>query len=162
MNRVIIGQVIASSGPDREGPGLSREQIHELFEGLRDRGFSAVNHDLTRTPICRTSNLRLEELGSGELAIKADVEVLDEAEFGSMRGFSVGLRGRALKVGTGDACLELLLNPRQFDIEAIARDLEAQFPTALPLKISERIEKGLDPTDAIIILALLGSVEVVG
>lgn len=48
-----------------------------------------VNHELTRPPIARAFNNRLDELLDGTVVIRCDVEVLDEARIADLTGMSI-------------------------------------------------------------------------
>jgi hypothetical protein len=81
VGRVITGQIIASTHLDSTGERLTREELQQLFSQIPQEWVGAVVHDLSRPPITRSFNKRLEELPDGELAITLDIEVLDEEAF---------------------------------------------------------------------------------
>jgi hypothetical protein len=102
MGRVITGQIIASTHLDLIGERLTREELQQLFSQIPQEWVSAVGHDLSRPPIIRGFNKRLEELPDGELAITLDIEVLDEEAFREMGGFSIAFTRETIRFGDGE------------------------------------------------------------
>jgi len=161
MGRVIRGQVIAGSGADRVGAGFSREAIRHLFTQLADVGIGGVNHDLSQSPIVRAYNFFLVENEDGRLLIKADVEVLNEAKFSRMGGFSISCFGEAYQVGTADSpAIGIILNPAQFEFNVVRQTLAQFVPSGFSVELREKIEKSASLETAIILILVyaLGSI----
>jgi hypothetical protein len=82
-------QTVASTSLDSHGDRISSEELRMLFDQWRENTPAGVMHDLSQPPVCRAFNKRIEALPDGELALKVDLEVLDEAEFAKFGGFSI-------------------------------------------------------------------------
>jgi hypothetical protein len=113
-----------------------------------------VQHNAARRPVCRAFNQRLVELPDGELALVADIEVLDEETFATFGGYSVGLLGRSHRIGTGTLFCEIYLNARQFDLEATAREFTPLVPPGTAIDITEQHQKAYEDLVAIAVLVL--------
>ena len=155
MSRIIRGQVLTGSGPDSEGPGIDREVIKHLYGQIASQSVGGVDHDLSREPVVRAFNYRLEESHDGELVIKADVEVLDEQAFSQMGGFSISFTRKTTRIGQTDhPALQVLINPKHFDYESLTSAMAQIVPTGHTVDVTERIEKGAVIETAIIIVML--------
>lgn len=160
MGRIIRSQLIAGSGSDIHGDGIDRDTIRELFRQIQTHSVGGVEHDLSRHPVVRLFNYRLEERPDGELVIKADIEVFDEDTFSRMGGFSISFRRLTHRIGPSDPVLKILLNPKQFDFERASTDIVRQIPKGFTLDVTERIEKAAVAEIAIIVLVISGLSEV--
>lgn len=156
MGRIIEGQIIAGSGPDREGNGIDQEVIRRLFDQIHEQGVGGVDHDLSRSPIVRAFNYKLVETNKGEVQIKADIEVLDEAEFSKMGGFSIAFLGKTHRIGTADTpAMQILLNPAQFDMSNAKVAIDSIMPDGYAIALREKIEKALLLGTAIVIISFV-------
>jgi hypothetical protein len=154
MGRTIIGQVIVGTGIDRHGERLSREELTRLFESWPEDLPAGVNHDLAQPPVCRSFNKRLEEQANGELALKVDVEVLDEARFAEFGGFSISFSRQRVRIGFGDPACEVSVNPRQFDFEGLVTAVRRSIGSDMCVDVVERIEKADVLVTAIVSIAV--------
>lgn len=155
MGRIIHGQVIASTSLDRHGERIPREVLIQLFLQLKERGLPpAVKHDLTLSPIARSSNPRLIELNGDELAIVVDLEVLDENEFSRMGGFSIAFLRNTIRFGEDEPVVSILINPQQFDFTESVDHINQAIPRTYTFDVTERVEKAIEIADAIITISL--------
>lgn len=153
MNRIIYGQVIAGSGPDRQGPGIGKDVIRQLFSQLNDSIISGVEHNLAQSPIMRAFNFRIEETLEGELEIKADIEVFKEEAFKTMGGFSISYSVNTYRIGDADQpTVTVLVNPNCFDSNYFISQMKNIIPAGYSIDITEKIEKGMCFDIAIIII----------
>lgn len=152
MGRIITGQVIASTSMDAHGEALGEETIRNLFQQLADLSISFRNHVTSHAPVCRGFNKRLEQLPKDGLAIVVDLEVLDEDAFKQAGGFSIAFTNRTIRFGS-DPAIRVLVNPRQFAFEEMARDIGRLLPPGQSIDVTERIEKAAVLEVAIIIVA---------
>lgn len=141
MPRIIRGQTITGTGLDRHGDRLTPEEVRSLFDRWPDSLLSGVNHDVGQRPVCRTFNKRLESLPDGELALKVDVEVLDEERFREFGGFSISFSRRRVRLGLGHAGAELSVNPRQFDFDSVLEAVSHRVQESGTVDVIERVEK---------------------
>jgi hypothetical protein len=154
MGRTIIGQVIAGTGIDRHGERLSREELTRLFESWPEDLPAGVNHDLSQLPVCLSFNKRLEEQPSGELDLKVDVEVLDEARFAEFGGFSISFIRQRVRIGLGDPACEVSINPRQLDFEDLVSEVRRTSGSDICIDVVERVEKADVLLTAIVSIAV--------
>jgi hypothetical protein len=154
MGRIIRGQVIASTGLDAHGEALPEEAIQRLFEQLQDPSVSFRNHDTSQAPVCRGFNKRLERGADGNLAIVIDLEVLDEAAFNAFGGFSIAFTRGSVRFGSNPA-VRVLVNPRHFDFEQVAKEIGDLLPQGESLDVTERIEKTAVLEAAIIVVTFI-------
>lgn len=152
MSRIIRNQTLASTHVDRSGDRIPRGGLRELYEQLSQQTMSGVMHDVSRPPIARMVGKRLVETEDGELAIKVDYEILDEAAFAEIGGYSSSFIRSTWSHGTGEPAFRILVNPAQFSIEELRKDLVAVVPSGIAYYVSERIEKGIELPDAVVIL----------
>src|SRR6185503_6976701 len=115
MGQILEGQVIVSTHLDRHGERLSKEELEELFSGMRSQRLLNYNHDPRRPPIARAFNSRLEQLPDGEYAIKADIEVLDEELFPKIGGISIAFTRRSVADPEPASDLVISFNPRYIE-----------------------------------------------
>ena len=102
MGRIIRNQLITSTHQDLAGEKLSHELVRSLFKQIVRNGLrSGVEHDLSQSPITRMLDARLEELPDGELAIKLDLEVLDERRYRELGGYSISFTRTTRRYGRG-------------------------------------------------------------
>ena len=141
MARTIRGQSIASTHADALGDRITPEILRELFSQLPDESVQTTNHDLSKPPICRGYNKRLERLPDGELALKLDIEVFDEKAFESMGGFSIAFTHLTVRRGEGEPAIRVLLNPTQFDFRGAAGAITRLWPPSVTIDVTERVEK---------------------
>lgn len=153
MGKIIRGQVITTTELDLDGEQLSEEEITRLYEGLSDDLPMVVRHDMSTEPIARSFNRRLERLPNGDLAIKVDMEIFNEAEFAKFGGMSIGFSRHYYHVGTGEPLAAITLNTRQFDVNAAAADVQSALDGRFAVLVVERVEKAAVLTTAIIAIA---------
>jgi hypothetical protein len=153
MGRIITGQTVASTHLDSHGERISPDELRHLFEQWKDVP-AGVAHDLSRPPACRTFNVRMEALPDGELALKVDLEVLNEEEFAKFGGFSISFTRRHAQVGDGTVEAEISVNSRQFDFEAVVSEIQSAITPPHTIEVVERVEKGdmLTVTAAIVVI----------
>ena len=162
MARVITGQTIASTHVDSSGEQITREQLQHLFDQIPAEYVAATQHDLSKPPIAKGFNKRLEVLPDGELAIKLDIEILDEEAFAEMGGFSIAFTRKTIRLGDGEPLMRILVNPQQFDFQEVLRSVEQIIPLDATVDITERVEKGDFLRDAIIIVTVFAFSHVAG
>jgi len=141
MAKIIEGQTIASTHTDSHGERLSRDELFGLFNGRPPSRSMGDNHDLSKLPICRAFNDRLEELPDGELSWKVDIEVFDEEAFSRFGGFSIGFTRRHVRLGRGDVEAKLTVNTRQFDFETVVQEVSRAVRPRHVVEVVERVEK---------------------
>jgi len=162
MGRIIDGQTITSTHLDSHGERITREEMFALFNNRPARSPMGDNHNLSRLPVCRSFNDRLEELPDGELAWKVDIEVFDEEAFSKFGGFSIGFTRRHIRFGNGDVEAKLTINTRQFDFEQAAQVVRQVVPRPHVFEVVERIEKADAITVAIIAISTYVALEISG
>jgi hypothetical protein len=175
MNRVIEGQVITTTHVDSHGECISREEMIALFNSRPPNRLMGNNHDLSKSPVCRSFNDRLEEMSDGELAWKADIEVFDEEAFSKFGGFSIGFTRRHVRFGNGIVEAKVTINTRQFDFETAVAEVEqtvksrsngdgAEGLVRSPhvVELVERVEKADEITKAIITISTFVSLNMAG
>src|ERR1051326_7920546 len=86
MSRIIEGQIISTTHNDSHGDESSRDEMIAIFSRRSPHRAMGNNHNLSKLPIARSFNDRLEELPDGELAWKVDVEVFDEQAYEQFGG----------------------------------------------------------------------------
>jgi hypothetical protein len=152
MARVIEGQVVASTALDAHGEQLTREELRELYSQMPDQRSLNLNHDPRKPPIARTLNTYLDEIPEGILAIKSDIEVLDEAQFASLRGMSIAYHRTSERGETPvhRPSIVISFNPREIDRERLAAVLSSSGLPSGYVELSERSEKSLVVTIALI------------
>lgn len=156
--RIIRGQTIASTHADNSGERLSPEELRHLFEQIDERTVNTSAHDMSLRPICHGFNKRLVQLPDGELSIKMDIEILDEDAFARMGGFSIAFTRRTIRFGdSSSADLRVLVNPRQFDLDQVARLVSPALPRGLTVDVTERVEKGQIDTAIVVVVVYLGA-----
>jgi len=153
MERIIHGQTIATTHVDSHGERFDREHFRAVCKRLPDDVVAYVQHDGAQRPVCRGFNHRLVALPDGELALVADIEVLDEDRFATFGGFSIAVMGASSVVGNGELVVEDLLNPRYFDTTTAAHRLKV--PPGASIRITEHYQRELSPTDVVIVLVVI-------
>jgi hypothetical protein len=116
-----------------------------------------TEHDAARRPFATAFNKRLVERPDGELAIQVDIEVFDENAFSSFGGFSIGLLGSSRRIGEGETFVQVLMNPRQFDLSRYARDLMPLVPSGSVVEVTEYDQKADVPSIAIAVIVVLAA-----
>ena len=162
MGRIIDGQIIASTRLDAHGERLEREELEALFARLPDEILSGVNHDVSQPPICRAFNKRLELQNDGETVVRVDVEVFDEELFSTFGGFSIAFSRRRIRIGHGDAVVEVSVNPQQFDIQDVVNAVGGINGETGTADVVERIEKGRLLETAIVSIAVFVGLQTFG
>ena len=112
------------------------------------------NHDLSKRPSCRVFNQRLEALPDEIFALTVDVEVLDETAFSKFGGFSIAFTRQRVRLGEGPAAAEVIVNPRQLDLDEVVSAVASIRATTGTIDIVERIEKADVLTTAIITITM--------
>ena len=160
--RIIRGQTITGTRLDKHGERLTREDLERLIQGWTEVQ-SAVEHDLSRPPVCQAFNPRLEEEPDGELSLKVDVEVFDEEAFSAFGGFSVSYFRKRVRIGQGPAALTVTVNPRQHDFDGmVAAIAQAVGKDSDAIDVRERVEKADVATTAIVSVIVFVTLQTVG
>lgn len=162
MSRVIEAQIITTTHIDSHGERISREEMIALFNRRSPHRAMGDNHNLSKLPIGRSFNDRLEELPDGELAWKVDIEVFDEEAFGQFGGFSIAFTRRHVRLGKGEVVAKLTLNARQFDFDGAVEEVNRSIARRHVVEVVEKVEKADVVTIAIIAIASFIGVEVAG
>ncbi len=152
MARVIEGQVVASTALDGHGEQLTREELRQLYSQMPERRALNLNHDPRKPPIARTVSTYLDELPRGILAIKSDIEVLDEEQFARLRGMSISYHRTSEREETPvhRPSVVISFNPRDIDRERLAAVLSSSGLPSGYAELSERSEQSLVVTIVLI------------
>lgn len=140
--------VLTSTALDWHGESFSDRDIRRFFEKMPDSLVMNQHHDVSQRPVARALNKRLLRV-NGELAIVADIEVIDEEAFATLGGFSIAYLRRSFQTQAGQPIFEVRLNPRDFDFEAAMADIAA-IPSTVPIAVTERVEKTAQTSTAIL------------
>jgi hypothetical protein len=156
--RTIKGQTISTTELDLRGERITREQLTSIFDKMPSEQLLNQDHDLSQPIIARTYNKRLVETENGELAIKVDVDVLNEEEFARRGGFSISfIRNHYtvnnLRVGE----VTILFNPRLIELKEI-KPLIAISNDSVQIDAKEVIQKGIDPITIVVIVFITQAV----
>jgi hypothetical protein len=163
MARVIEGHVIASTHLDLDGERIPHSTLRKLFTELPDPWILNREHDLSRPPVGKGFNKRLEPQPDGELAIKMDIEVWDESLLEVPgRGISIAFQRTSTRLGMGAPDLNVLMNPRQFDYKVTVDDIARLRPQNLTVEVTERVEKAWIQDAAIITLVVYVGDKILG
>jgi hypothetical protein len=154
MGRIITGQTVAGTSLDSHGDRISPDELRYLFEQWGEDIPAGVAHDLSRPPAFRAFNVRIEALPDGELALKVDLEVLNEEEFANFGGFSIGFTRRHVRFGDGAVEAQISVNSRQFDFEAVVSEVQQVITPPHTIEVVERVEKGDLLTTAIVVIGV--------
>jgi hypothetical protein len=87
MERIIEGQVVASTAIGRNGDQLSTTELRELFAQLPGERPLNLNHDVRVLPVARAFNTRLDERQDGLLTILIPASLSEEASLGGSWGW---------------------------------------------------------------------------
>ena len=120
------------------------------------------NHNLSKLPIARSFNDRLEELPDGELAWKVDIEVFDEQAWAQFGGVSIAFTRRHFRLGKSEPVAKLTLNTRQFDFDIAVEEVNRIIARRHVVEVVEKVEKADVVTVAIIAIASFIGVEIAG
>lgn len=163
MGRVIEGQAVASTALDRQGERLTEAELRHLFAQMPPERFLNLNHDLTAPPVARAYNTRLEQRGD-VLAIASDIEILDEdaLQAAGVRGFSISYHRAYPSVEPGTEAVVVSFNPHSLDREAIEAAVDAADLPPGWVAITERADKALFETLAMIYIITHGFFEEAG
>lgn len=162
MPRFLRRHTIADTREDRTGDRIPPEVLRQLFDQLGEETPSGANHDLSRAPMVRFLNKHLVESADGELAIVADVEILDEEAFSKMGGFSISFTRTTVRFGRGEPAIEVQVNPRQFHFETVVGQVEAVAHAEPAIDATELVQKAEIVETAIITLVVFGATELAG
>lgn len=114
--RTIPRQTLASTKLDKHGEKLTKEQLHSLYEQMPTVSTMNHEHDLSRPPVAVAHNKQFIEIGNGEFAIVADIDVTDEQAFARAGGFSVAYSVKTVLGGAKDhGDIRIRYNRRYFD-----------------------------------------------
>jgi len=137
------------------GERLTPVQLELFFQQLPEASFAYNAHDQAKPPVAKGYNKRLERLPNGVLALVLDIEVLDEEAFGQAGGFSIAYTRRTARVGSGEPSFRILINPQQFDFDALVEAVTTSTSIDVTVDVTERVEKAEAGQAAFIILAVL-------
>lgn len=155
--RKITGQTIASTELDLHGEEISREALTSLFNQIPPLQLVNQDHDLSKPPIARMYNKQLVELEGGILAIKVDVDILDEKEFAKRGAFSISFAQTHYTINRErEADIRLLFNSRIVDLADVAPLLSLS--KSLHIDAVDLQQKGLENAAIIIIAFVSGAV----
>lgn len=114
MAATLRNQPVASTNLDLQGEQISEEDLTQIFESMPLERPLYENHDVSRAPVGRVYNNRLERLGDGSLAIVCDIDVYDESQLEKWRGFSISFNRGTRTPELGDDCqFGVSFNPGQ-------------------------------------------------
>jgi hypothetical protein len=162
MSRIIEGQIISTTHIDSHGEQISRDEMIAIFSRRSPHRAMGNNHNLSKLPIARSFNDRLEELPDGELAWKVDVEVFDEQAYEQFGGVSIAFTRRHFRLGKSEPVAKLTLNTRQFDFEVAVEEVNRVIARRFVVEVVEKVEKADLVTVAIIAIASFIGVEIAG
>jgi hypothetical protein len=162
MNRIVEGQIISTTHIDAHGERITRDEMIAMFNRRSPHRAMGNNHNLSKLPIARSFNDRIEELPDGELAWKVDVEVFDEEAFAQFGGVSIAFTRRHFRLGTAEPVARLTLNTRQFDFEAAVEQVDRIVGRRHVIEVVEKVEKAEAVTVAIVAIASFIGVEIAG
>lgn len=123
MGRIIKGQILATTN-EVGGVRIPVETLRRFAQDF-DHVQAGTAHDLSAPPACRAFNARVEPMPSGEHALVADVEVLDEQVYAGFGGFSLAFTGPGVRFGDGPVALRVLVDPELFDYADAVRRIGA-------------------------------------
>jgi len=162
MSRIIEGQIISTTHVDSHGERITRDEMIAMFSRRSPHRAMGNNHNLSKLPIARSFNDRLEELTDGELAWKVDVEVFDEQAYAQFGGVSIAFTRRHVRLGKTEPVAKLKLNTRQFDFEAAVDEVNRIVARRHVVEVVEKVEKADVVTVAIIAIASFIGLEIAG
>lgn len=142
MARIIKGQIVASTALDAHGERLTVAELARFASEMPSSRLLNVNHELTRPPVARAFNNRLDELPDGTAVIRCDVEVLDEAQVADLTGMSISFHRQP---DTPSAEVMVSFNPKFVERARLER-LVADDDLAERVTLAERSERALIPT----------------
>lgn len=156
MARQVVGRVLASTHLDLHGEQLSEAELHTLFAQMPSSFVIDDEHDATRPPVARATNLQLKQLDDGHHAIVGDIEFFDDRELPPGSGFSIAF----LPAGKGwirdpntEPEIEIHAHRLGWD-EAIVTEIIDAFPEAVNVGVREMRRKGLLGTTAAVLIVV--------
>ena len=151
------GQRMATTHSDRHGDRIPRDALEELCRQIPDPWLLNNQHDLAKPPIARAYNVRFESIEDGEWAIIADVDVLDEAAFAGMGGYSIAYMRDLLSVDPDRPPeVEIRFNPRLVSCDEIG-ELVSLSREGFQIDGRELIQKALEPYLVLLIKFAVGA-----
>lgn len=162
MSRIIEGQIISTTHVDSHGERIAPEEMIAMFHRGSPRRAMGDNHNLSKLPIARSFNDRLEQLPDGELAWKVDIEVFDEQAYATFGGVSIAFTRRHVRLGKTDPVATITLNTRQFDLEDAVDLVNRVVARGHVVELIEKVEKADVVVVAIIAIASFIGLQVAG
>ena len=120
--KTIRSQVISTTAIDSHGESIPKDVLEQLFDSTPDPWLMFNNHDVAKMPFAKAYNKEFVQLGTGEWAIRADVDIFDEEMLtqngGAFGGVSISYSTSTVTAYPGaPAHVTVGANPRLFDLD---------------------------------------------